>query len=881
VSLLKELIFKMKMIRYKRTPNTSKDVKELLHPIVKKWFFSKFKEFSIPQLFGVLEVHSRNNVLVSAPTGATKTLTSFLSILNELVDSSEKGILEEKVYAVYISPLKALNNDIQKNLIEPLQEMEEIAGKSLGIRIGVRTGDTTAYEKQKMLKNPPHILITTPESLALMLSSIKFCNHIKDVNWTIIDEIHSIAENKRGVHLSLSLERLQRHSPGMCRVGLSATVAPLDEVAKYLVGPKRKCKIIDVQYLKNMHLEVISPVDDLVNTSYEETTKKSYKLLDKLIQEHKTTLIFTNTRSATERIVHHLKVTFPKRYHEVSEDGEKGSALIGAHHGSLSKEHRHQLEEDLRNGKMKAVVCSTSLELGLDIGSIDLVICVGSPKSVARFLQRAGRAGHKLHETVKAKVLVTDRDDLVECSVLLKHAMEKKIDRVHIPRDSLDVLAQQIYGIALEEVWDVNEMYEMIRHSYCFEDLKLADFNEILDYLAGNFISLEERHVYARIWWNKDEGKVGKRGRMSRVIYMTNIGTIPDQQGISVKDKSGRRYGTLDEGFLEKLNRGDVFVLGGNTFQFLFARGMVATVIPSPGRRPTVPAWYSQRLPLSFDLASGIQRFRKLMDEKFKKNRKKKDIIKFINEYLYVDVIAADALYNYFKDQFDYVGLPHDNKLLVEHYKDEMGRMYVVFHCLYGRRVNDALSRALGFAIARSERKDVEIGISDNGFYVAYDKPVNVMKAFSLIKVNEFRKVLNLAIDKSEILKRRFRHCAGRAMMILRNYGGVRKRVGRQQVSSMILLCAVRRLSENFFVLRETRREILEDMMDVENAWQILKDIDDKKIKVEEVHTFIPSPFSLNLVLQGYSEILKMEDKQKFLQRMHYMVKAKIALKNK
>jgi len=867
------------MITFKEKPNTQAQVEELLHPIVKQWFFSRFKEFSLPQLYGVVEVHARQNILVSAPTGATKTLTSFLAILNELVDSSEKGILQDKIYAVYISPLKALNNDISKNLVEPLQEMEKLAGKSLGIRVAVRTGDTTPAEKQKMLKTPPHILITTPESLAMLLSSLRFSDHLKQVDWMIVDEIHSIAENKRGTHLSLSLERLQRLAPGMCRVGLSATVAPLDEVAKYLAGVDRSCKIIDVQFLKQLDLEVLSPVDDLVNTSYTNIERDTYALMDKLIQEHKTTLIFTNTRAATEKVVHHLKTRFPHKYQALDEESQEKRDLIGAHHGSLSKEHRIQLENNLREGKLKAVVCSTSLELGLDIGYIDLVICLGSPKSVARFLQRSGRAGHKLHETVKAKILVQDRDDLVECAVLLKYAKEKKMDRLHIPTNCLDVLAQQLFGMALEEVWNVKDLYNVCRSSYCYENLTKKDFEEVLDYLAGNFISLEDRHIYARIWWDKAEGKVGKKGRMSRTIYMTNVGTIPDQQGVIVKDARGNKIGTIDEGFLEKLDKGDIFVLGGNTYQFNFARGMVAQVIAMPGKRPTVPSWYSDRLPLSFDLANGIQLFRQLMEEKFKKRLNKKEVLGFIHEYLYVDPVAAEALYNYMREQYDYVGIPHAKKLLIEHYRDEQMKNYVVFHSLYGRRVNDALSRALAFAIARSQHKDAEIGISDNGFYISYDRNVNVKQAFSLLKVKDFPKVCELAVDKSEILRRRFRHCAGRALMILRSYQGERKRVGRQQVSSMILLNAVRRISENFFILRETRREILEDLMDMHSALTVLKEIEEGRIKIEEVTTFIPSPFALQLVMQGYSDILRLEDRQAFLQRMHQMVKAKIALK--
>src|SRR3989339_42647 len=764
------------MITFKEKADNKKYVEELLHPIVKKWFFSRFQEFSSPQLYGVTEVHARNNILVSAPTGATKTLTAFMSILNELVDNSEKGILKDKIYAVYISPLKALSNDIFVNLTQPLEQMEDIAGKKLGIRVSVRTGDTTASEKQKMLKKVPHILLTTPETLALLLSSLKFSEHLKQVDWLILDEIHAIADSKRGVHLSLSLERLQRLSPGMCRVGLSATVSPLNLVAEYLAGNDRDCKIIDVQYLKKNDIELLSPVEDFVTESYVQIEKKNYELLDRLIQEHKTTLVFTNTRAATERVVHHLKEKFPHKYESLDEETKEKMDLIGAHHGSLSKEHRLKLENDLRAGKLRCVVTSTSLELGLDIGSIDLVICLGSPKSVARLLQRIGRSNHHLSGITKGKILVQDRDDLVECAVMLKYAKEKKMDRIHIPTNCLDVLAQQLFGMALEGVWDAKEMYHTVKKSYCYRDLSKKDFEEVLDYLAGNFISLEERYIYARIWWNKEEGKVGKKGRMSRVIYMTNIGTIPDQQGVIVKDQRGNKIGMIDEAFLEKLSKGDIFVLGGNTYQFNFARGMVAQVIPMPGKKPTVPSWFSDRLPLSYDL---------------------------------------------------------------------------------------------------------ELGISDNGFYISYDRNVNVSKAFSLLKSKELRKVLELAVDKSEILKRRFRHCAGRALMILRNYGGVKRRGGRQQVSSMILLNAVRRISENFFILRETRREVLEDLMDYDSALEVLQNIEEKKITIEEIHTFIPSPFALNLVMQGYSDILRLEDKQQFLQRMHQMVKAKIALKNR
>ena len=854
------------MITYKQKPDTDESIFSILNPIVSRWFKNKFGKFSEPQKFSVIDINSRKNILVSASTGSGKTLTAFLSILNHLIDCSEKGILENKVYVIYCSPLKALNKDVSLNLIEPLQEMEEQANKKFGIRVGVRTGDTTAAEKQKMLANPPHILVTTPESLALMLSSPKFKDHLRNVDWFIVDEIHALAENKRGVHLSISMERLQRLSPAMSRVGLSATVAPLENVAHFLVG-NRKCEIVDIPSLKKLDLQVVSPVADLINTDYTTISNETYNLIDKLLQEHKTTLIFTNTRSGTERVVHHLKEKFPKNYSE----------NIGAHHGSLSKGHRTELEKNLREGKLKAVVCSTSLELGIDIGYIDLVILLGSPKSVARALQRIGRSGHKLHDTTKGRIIVLDRDDLVECSVLLKSAVEKKIDRIHIPENCLDVLAQQIFGIAIEEQIHIEELFKMIKQSYCYRNLKREDFDQVMSYLAGEYSELEDRHIYAKIWIDKETKIIGKRGKMARVIYMTNIGTIPSESGVIVK-VGDLAIGTIDEGFLERLKPGDVFVLGGNTYQFRNASGMVARVVAALGRRPTVPSWYSESLPLSFDLANEIGRFRKLILEHFAKKESKGDILRFINKYLYLDDNAANAIYQYFKEQYEYAEIPTSTNLLVEHY-DEGEKKYAVFHTLYGRRVNDCLARAVAYAISKIQHRDVEIGISDNGFYVASVHPIQAVRAFEMLKSSRIEELMALALDKTEVLRRRFRHCAARALMILTNYKGHEKRVGRQQVSSMILLQAVKRISEDFPILKEARREVLEDLMDIENTKHVLKDINDGKVKIKEITTNVPSPFSFMLVLQGYLDVLRIEDRTEFLKRMHQSVIESIEMK--
>ena len=850
------------MITKIEQPYEQLHLKAILHPLVNKWFFSKFKEFSLPQLYGVMEIHQRKNVLISAPTGATKTLTGFLAILNELIDSADKQLLEDKVYAIYVSPLKALNYDIQFNLLKPLEEIEEIAGKKLGIRVGVRTGDTTASEKARMLKHTPHILITTPESLAIMLTTIKFQEKMKSVQWLIIDEIHALADNKRGVHLNLSVERLQRISPGFTRVGLSATIAPLEDIAKYLVGyageEERNCGIVDVQFIKNMDLQVLSPVRSLVDDDYMLKHRKMYDLIHKLIQEHKTTVIFTNTRSATERVVHTLKEMFPKEYNVEN---------IAAHHGSLSKENRFKTEQELRDGKLKVVVSSTSLELGIDIGYIDLVILLGSPKSVARALQRIGRAGHKLHSNPRGEFIVLDRDDLLECGILMKEMIEGKIDKAEIPKNCLDVLAQQIFGMAISRIWDIDEMLSTIRKSYCYESLSKEDFLDIISYLAGEY-ALEHRNVYAKIWYDSGTKQIGKRGKLARVIYMTNIGTIPEEGFISVViqnpvEQRGQIIGKIDESFLERMKKGDIFVLGGAKYQYLYSRGMKIYVSAGVTRNPTIPSWFSEQLPLSFDVAIEINRFRKLIKELLKKE---KDAVDFIQEYMHCKKHIAQEIYDYFLEQDKFAAVPDEKTIVVEKFKEE--KEYLIFHTLYGRRVNDALSRAYAFAAARLKYRDVEIGVNDNGFFIS-GMDLDEKKIISYVTSKNLREILKEAIERTEVLARRFRHCAARSLMILRNYKGREKSVGKQQVHSGFLLLAVKKISNEFPILREARREVFEDLMDIKNAEQVLRWIESEKIKIKHIRTPFVSPFGLNLMLQGRSDLIKMEDRSSFLKRMH------------
>ncbi|MEK6945447.1 MAG: ATP-dependent helicase [Nanoarchaeota archaeon] len=841
----------------------AEEVKEILHPLVKEWFFTKFEDLSLTQKYGVLNIWERKNILISAPTGGTKTLTAFLSILNYLVIKAEKGELEDKIYAVYVSPLKALSNDIQKNLVEPLNEINELAKskdiKLQKIRVALRTGDTTASEKSKMSKTSPHIMITTPESLAIVLTSKKFVENLHDVEFCIVDEIHAL-DNKRGTYLSLSLERLNEVSKTFpSKIGLSATIAPLEEVAKFLVGisDDRKVHIAEVPLDKKIDIQVLTPVKDLVEDG--EVHTKMYSLMSDLIKEHKTTLIFTNTRSATERVVNYLKEKFPTEY---------GDDNIAAHHSSLSKIHRFDIEERLRQGKLKVVVCSTSLELGIDIGYIDLVIMLGSPKSSARALQRLGRSGHKLHDVAKGNFIVVDRDDLVECAIIQKEMIERKINKIRFPKNCLDVLSQQIFGMAIYKVWKIDELLNVIRKSYCYSDLPKNDFLDIISYLSGEY-DLEKNSVYGKVWYDKDSGEVGKRGKMARVLYMTNLGTIPDESFITVKLAGGsdEHIGVIDEGFMERMKKGDVFVLGGKKYIYQYTKGMNLYVRGTVDRSPTIPSWFSEMLPLSFDSALEINEFRKLMREKLGSDQPKSKIVQFIKSYLYLPDQTAEAIYNYFLEQASFLEIPDRNNILIEKFIDNE-KKYLLFHSLFGRRVNDALSRAMAYIIGFLGGRDVEVGITDNGFYLSGgNMPLN--RALAELKEKDLEKILKEALDKTDVLARRFRHCATRSLMILRSYKGRRKTVGKQQMKSHFLLAAVKKISNEFPILREARREVLEDLMDIENTKLVLREIESGKIKIKVVETSLPSPFALNLILQGHTDLIRIEDKQAFLRRMH------------
>ncbi|MEM4307876.1 MAG: ATP-dependent helicase [Thermoplasmata archaeon] len=857
----------MQGIRFARKEPDKKSVlKTIENEEIKQWFFQTFEDFTPAQKYALYYISKANNVLITSPTGSGKTLSAFLFSIDHLLTLAKKNELEDRIYVLYISPLKALNNDIQRNLEIPLKEISQLTQYASRIRVGVRTSDTPADVKAKMLRKPPHVLITTPESIAIALNAPKFSEKLLGLKWIIVDEIHALAENKRGVHLSLSLERLvHRMKKEPVRIGLSATIHPLEEVAKFLVGfenpeekKPRNCVIVDVNFAKKMDIRVISPVSDFIYTPSEELSRKLYKAVLEHIKSHRTTLVFTNTRSATERVVFHLKQEMGNGLSENLVDD------IGAHHSSLSRDVRLEVEEGLKNGKYRAVVSSTSLELGIDIGYIDLVLLLGSPKSATRGVQRIGRSGHKLHEISKGRIIVLDRDDLVECAVLAKYARERKLERVKIPRNCLDVLAQHLVGMSLEKKWNVSDAYDMVRKAMPYNELAFEDFKSVLSYLSGNKY-LETQRVYGKIWYDGNE--FGRRGKMTRAIYYMNSGTIPDEVAIKVYTDGDHRFiGKLEEEFVERLSPGDIFVLGGKTYEFRKLRSMRAFVIPQPTKKPTVPAWFSEMLPLQYDLALHIAEFRDWMRKILKE--KKEKAIEQIASYLKIDSGTANAIYTYFKEQEKYVHVPEKNELLIEEFMDEDGLYCYVFHSLIGRRANDAISRAVAHAVANKKRGSVRVSVNDNGFMLTLEEKLS-REEIAAIFQEKLEELVMKAIGNTEMFKRRFRHVAVRSFLILRKYGEHTKSVHYQQYDAQILVKLLQQKFPDFPVIKETYREILEDSMDIENAVKYWNGVREKKIKIRFIRLPMPSPFAFNIVAASVSDIVLMADRKEYIMGLH------------
>ncbi|MFB6284356.1 MAG: ATP-dependent helicase [Halobacteria archaeon] len=878
------------------------DVLKNLEPSVREWWVKEFGDyvdinggfFTPPQKEAVPLIHRDENVLICAPTGSGKTLASFTSIINELFIKSKEEELENSVYCLYISPLKSLANDIHRNLEVPLEGIDDIARENghppVEIDHAIRHGDTDSHERQKMLEDTPHILNTTPETLAILLNSPKFKKKLETVEYIIVDEIHSLADNKRGVHLSVSLERLENmcdHTP--TRIGCSATVEPLDRMANFLVGMEddepRECEVVDTRFVRDFDIRLNCPTDDLIHTPSEVVNDRLYDELDDLIQDHENTLIFTNTRSGAERILHNLRERYPHRY------GEDNS---GCHHGSLGKSSRKSIEEDLKAGELDVVTSSTSLELGVDMPYLDLVVQIGSPKSVAALLQRIGRAGHSLGETVEGRVMALDRDELIETAVMIKKAEDGFIDRVFIPEGPQDVLAQQVYGMAINKVRPEREIIETVRRAYPYREFGRDDWESLVKYMTADYEGLEDKNVYPKIWrdtndppdgeyhypeYEVGETLVGKRGRLARVIYMTNIGTIPDSFTCDVYVRGTDEWvGDLDEEYLDKLQKGDVFVLGGSRYAFSYRRGSKVYVDPTASS-PTVPSWYSERLPLSYDLGCEILKFKREMVEVLSTYD-----IQHARQWLAdypLDRNSVESIVRIFDEQLRYsseYSVSTDERFVVEQVLDtESGSRHYYFHSNYGRRFNDGFSRIVAHEMSRRTDSNVRVSVADNGFACSLpaNRKVDVYDVIESIKPENAHEILREALDGSELMKRMFRINATRSLMILKNYKGREKSAKKQQVNSDMLIGYAQSL-DDFMVVEEAFREVMEDKLDIEHICDVLEEIHDNKIDVYAIEPESPTPMAFGIASLTASDVVLAEDKSKVLEEFHERVMAEI-----
>ena len=658
---------------------------------------------------------------------------------------------------------------------------------------------------------------------------------------------------------------------------MSATQAPVREIAKWLVGfdddgEPRQCYIVEVLGIKKLDLGVICPVRDL--RFREAASRKMYEILKNLVRKYRTTLIFTNTRSGAEAVAYKLKKELGKRW----------AKKIGVHHSSLGRDVRLDVEDALKNGRMRAVVTSTSLELGIDIGYIDLVVQVGSPRSVMKGLQRIGRAGHAIHRVSRGRFIALDEDDLVELLVLTKCAYEGKLDRVSIPKKCMDILAQHLVAMSIEKKWSVDEAYRVVKRSYNYHEMSFDEFLDVLRYLAGKYVDLEYQKVYRKLWFDEAEGIFGRK-RMARMIFYLNQGAIPDEADYKVYLKrSGRQFwvGNLSEPFVERLVPGDVFILAGRKYKVEKIKNDRVIVVEAKEENPTVPSWVGEQLPRSYDLSVEIGKFR-MRVEKFLKRGDIEGLRRFLIEEYGADGLIVENIVRYFMDQMKYMNIvPNHRRILIERWIDEYDRKHIIFHAAYGRRTCDALARFFAYVASEQYSCNVGIGVTDNGFDLVFPRWVDPDPEVLLdvaLKV-DFISMLKRAIRNTELFLNRFRHVANRSFMILRRYKGTDISIRKQRIKASVL---VRLLPEEFPVMKETYREVLEDYMDVVHAQEVFNSMrngDVDAIVIRKSNDRVLSPFAQGIVLSALSDVLTMADRERWILAMYERIREMLSRNN-
>ena len=656
------------------------------HPAVEAWFGRRFRAPTDAQAAGWPHIQSGRDTLIAAPTGSGKTLAAFLAGIDRLIRKGEQGGLGDETEIVYISPLKALSNDIQRNLETPLREIREIAtelGHTLPeIRTGVRTGDTAASARQAMSRRPPHILITTPESLYLLLTAERSRRTLRHVRTVIVDEIHALVRDRRGSHLALSLARLDQVAQERpSRIGLSATQRPIEAMAAFLVGTERigadgaaNCAIVDLGHQRDLDLAIEAPPSELTAVASQAQWAEIYDRLAQLIAAHHTTLIFVNTRALAERVAHRLAERL----------GEEHGA---SHHGSLSKERRLRLEDRLRAGDLRALVATSSLELGIDIGSIDLVCQVGSPRSISTFLQRVGRSGHALGLRPCGRLFPTTRDELVECAALVRAARAGRLDRVLPPEAPLDVLAQQIVAECACGPWAEDDLFTLVRRATPYRSLTRAAFDEVVTVLSEG-IGEGAGRAPALLHRDRINGVVRGR-RAARLTALTNGGVIPETGDYRVLAEPDETFiGTLNEDFAIESSAGDIFLLGSTSWRIRKIESGVVRVVNAQGAPPTIPFWFGEAPGRTVELSAEVGTLRR--DIVAGLEQPEALLTRLCNE-AGLDQSGAAQVIDYLRVTQEALGvMPSDREVVFERFFDEAGGMQLVVHAPFGSRINRA-----------------------------------------------------------------------------------------------------------------------------------------------------------------------------------------------
>ncbi len=825
-------------------------------PLVRDWFDGAFAAPTPAQDQAWPAIATGENVLICAPTGSGKTLAAFLWALDRLIaDRAAAGPdAEHRTRLVYVSPMKALSYDVERNLRVPLR------GMGADVRVAIRTGDTPARERAAMLRRPPDILITTPESLYLMLTS-QAREILRTTEAVILDEIHAVAATKRGAHLALTLERLQEICPReLQRIGLSATQNPLEEVARFMVGPHRRARIIDIGASRPLDLRIHVPVESMVEADAlphgsdsldgiggAEATRRSiwpamYPELLRLVREHRSTIVFVNSRRAAERLALRLNelAAAGEDRSESSPDRSPGTQLARAHHGSLSREERTTIEELLKAGELPCLVATSSLELGIDMGAVDLVIQVESPKSVARGLQRIGRSGHGVGATSKGRIYPKFRADLLECAVLTRMMREGRIEPTVVPRNALDVLAQQIVAIAASaDRVSVDELHALITRTYSYADLRRELLENVLDMLDGRYPSAEFGELRARINWDRLGGTIAAR-KGARQLAVTNAGTIPDRGLFAVTLPDGRRVGELDEEMVYEARPGQTFLLGASAWRIEEIGRDRVIVTPAPGAPGAIPFWKGDSIGRPKELGEAIGAFaRWAVDQDAAVLQRDYDL----------DPLAAGNLLEFLAEQQAATGvLPSDRTVVIERFRDEIGDWRMCVLSPYGGRIHAAWGLALSARIRERYGLESDAIWSDDGIIVHLpdaDDPPDA--ELVLPEPEEVEEAIVAELGGSALFGARFRENASRALLIPRAYPGRRTPLWQQRLKAQTLLEVARRYPD-FPIILETYRECLRDVLDVPGLVGLLRAVRRREISLVEVETPTASPFASSLL---------------------------------